>query len=1191
LASTPVGLTKEELMEAYVIANADMWAETYLMNPTFPDKPLTLRQYQRRILQDEHYRNLLRMGRRCVAKGDLIYTQKGPLPVEELLLRQKELDIYTVDPETYTLKRTSDYEVWYNDKVPTIQITTKSGKKQRVSVDHPFLVYAESGPSWVEAQDIKPGMRVGVPRQITQSYGNTFTEDEAYLLGYLVGDGGLSDIDKTGVRFTCADEESKLELAEICSRLGMNLVKYHNKYAYGITDGYTGHSSKPRELVRKAGLSGTTSHTKVVPPGIFMSTLESIQAFIAGYWMTDGWVTEKSKPSDSLHPNKQPTVGVSSVSKPLLEGIRYLLLLFGIQSSMRKKVTQCNGKSFTSYSLTIGDKQSLERFFDSVPLSSYKGRNTKTISLGNGDRGKSWHTQAPLESTLQLVGVCNENDYSIRALTKDHIKLRKDRAQATWKNLEIAKAIGHRQTVNALENDLLWEPIESIEMLSDPIDTYDLHVPETECFVGNGIVQHNTGKSVVLSIRALHRSFTNNNRQVLLTAAYESQLMNLFDLIRRMAFDSPHLKNSIAAFRKKPFELWWKNNSVVRGMVANSSIRGQCLIRGTKVWMADADSPEWKSIEDIRPGEHVFTVDPKLYGPVAAEVTDKIDNGIQDTFELRTTSARRLIATGNHPLYVFGEGWKELKDIKTYEKNKSDADFIVVSDVLGNPFWSRVRSIKPHGKAATFDISVKDYHHFVAFYPNEVEETGFKVSGWSNGGILVHNSADDLIVDEADYIPEAILLADVWPIATTYKHTTVTLSSTPTGRRLFFWKVSTYKDEPEFNFREFHVESSDSPEWTPEQEAFVKATTTKEQYEHEYRAMFGEAVDGVFRHKDIDQCMFVYDYKDLKYNPNNYYTLGVDWNEPKNGVQIVIMEYLNDPVEMIPYNGGRWRDENGDPLEPVWVKNRLRLFRHYSIDALDYINTQAVDEILKVMQLDPVNWCMFDHGHGQTNWELLRLAISKGQSATGRKVIGLKHMLDNMDVLDFGSTITTEDPRETNKEQKHNAKNFIVELLNSLLMNNMLCIPAMDLSGNAVEDQERGLVHQMRDYNIKRIGTKGAIYEAGSSGDHTLDATMLAAYAYGKEHAEFLKFDFVTKPQETTNTILPQIISNRFMGQQQQSVPGYTMNAQGILVRDIGNWSGKGEPPDADDRPTGIAPSVPHTRRADRLTRRGSRAL
>jgi len=57
----------------------------------------------------------------------------------------------------YKLITTTNYEAWSNGVVDTVTVETASGKTQQVSIDHPFLVYYEYEPKWVEAKDLVVG--------------------------------------------------------------------------------------------------------------------------------------------------------------------------------------------------------------------------------------------------------------------------------------------------------------------------------------------------------------------------------------------------------------------------------------------------------------------------------------------------------------------------------------------------------------------------------------------------------------------------------------------------------------------------------------------------------------------------------------------------------------------------------------------------------------------------------------------------------------------------------------------------------------------------------------------------------------------------------------------------------------------------------------------------------------------------
>ena len=148
-----------------------------------------------------------------------------------------------------------------------------------------------------------------------------------------------------------------------------------------------------------------------------------------------------------------------------------------------------------------------------------------------------------------------------------------------------------------------------------------------------------------------------------------------------------------------------------------------------------------------------------------------------------------------------------------------------------------------------------------------------------------------------------------------------------------------------------------------------------------------------------------------------------------------------------------------------------------------------------------------------------------------------------------------------------------------------------------MEVNERSLVPQLRDYSIARMGQRGEIYEAGPSGDHRLDALMLATYAYGQEHDDFLRYNFNLAPQTSDNHLRPTTVNSR-IHTVAPAPNGYSKTAGGILVNDFGNWTGKGDPPDVfpGDAPKpggGILPTKPGGtgRNSGGFTQRGDRGL
>ncbi len=142
---------------------------------------------------------------------------------------------------------------------------------------------------------------------------------------------------------------------------------------------------------------------------------------------------------------------------------------------------------------------------------------------------------------------------------------------------------------------------------------------------------------------------------------------------------------------------------------------------------------------------------------VKRAILDVVENGVKPVFELRTSGARRIVATGNHP-FLTPRGWVHLADLRpgdelaAFEAVEDDlltprtkrrparahagsgrwrsggSAAVAVAGALlerepdGSVVWDRVVAVEPRGDRMTYDLEVDETHNFVA------------------NGLVVHNS-------------------------------------------------------------------------------------------------------------------------------------------------------------------------------------------------------------------------------------------------------------------------------------------------------------------------------------------------------------------------------------------------------------------------------------------------------------------
>lgn len=391
----------------------------------------------------------------------------------------------------------------------------------------------------------------------------------------------------------------------------------------------------------------------------------------------------------------------------------------------------------------------------------------------------------------------------------------------------------------------------------------------------------------------------------------------------------------------------------------------------------------------------------------------------------------------------------------------------------------------------------------------------------NKGASIRGSNAHDLYLDEADYIGEEAIHS-IMAIIATKKDTTFVVSSTPTGKREFFYKIST---NPKLGFEAFHYPSSVSPEWLSIEEAKKKDIPLHESqeflfrnsnpehvYSHEYMAEFGEEAQGVFKHKFIDRAIVRYNpNKELiepnglkwwcgdEQHPKNIYIMGVDWNGDKVGTQIILTELCRDSTEIEiedPENDGKFIKVN--------IFGKYRPFYRESISIHEMTQTASIQKIIELNSKYKIDYIYVDAGFGTTNIEELKLYGMRFRESG---------FLNKIRSIDFHGNLTIWDPFLKQQVQKP-IKPFMVNNAMTIVERNEIVLPES-------EDEKIKLVGQMREYVIEKISTYGQpTYSKGN--DHILDAFMLSLLGFHMEYSELIHVEYGTNVLMTKTPLVPQ---------------------------------------------------------------------
>lgn len=338
---------------------------------------------------------------------------------------------------------------------------------------------------------------------------------------------------------------------------------------------------------------------------------------------------------------------------------------------------------------------------------------------------------------------------------------------------------------------------------------------------------------------------------------------------------------------------------------------------------------------------------------------------------------------------------------------------------------------------------------------------GATVRGFVSGSTAVRGQrADVLVLDEGSFLTKedtdmvAALLAED-------KDVEFWVSSTPKGFKDYFYDRCFDPDYVQFYFPtdQYH------PEWGYEMEKEFRGQLTEAGYKFEVLADFASDGMGVFQQQYV-AAAFDNDhtYDDVAPIPGWHYSIGVDWNDVKNGTQICVIGY--SPGE-----------------------RRYRVVDRASVSIDGWTQLTAVKKVKEMNRKWQCSAIYVDRGFGATQVESLHEMGMKAPAGS------IDWRLTRTKAIDFSTVYEVYDPWKKTKVKKP-AKPYIVNTAVRVFEQLLIDIPGED----------KTLRKQIEGYAIDRINPSGLpIYAADEKyGDHALDAMMLALFAFHMEYGELM---------------------------------------------------------------------------------------
>ena len=390
----------------------------------------------------------------CITGESVISTEDGKFIRIEELARDLVPGVYIADLPVYPPGRAVALHVY--DVPETYELITETGKRLRTTPNHPLM----TRDGWKEAKDLQYKDEVKVIRWIpspasyvkfdeyVSSYSmkehvmfpNVWDESVAELFGIFLAE-GIADKNDKRVSFTISDTEP-----DFAARIN-ELTKLVFKLECRTTP------QNPHKV--KAQINSETvcnllskywdSNEKHVPSPILLSPNTVLGAFLRGVFEGDGGVPNlrerhvvHSGPRHHKRVDAVRGVNLTSKSRIFLEEVQTALLRFSIVSKICDKLhTRKNGHQTPAYGLLISGRDNLQKFADNVGFISNRKQTKLQANLTGYKRGTS--------------RIYHNGDY---------------------------------------------ERLMSVKKISEWKKVYDFEVPGSHAFFSNGILSHNTGKSI-----------------------------------------------------------------------------------------------------------------------------------------------------------------------------------------------------------------------------------------------------------------------------------------------------------------------------------------------------------------------------------------------------------------------------------------------------------------------------------------------------------------------------------------------------------------------------------------------------------------------------------------------------------------------------------------------------------------------
>lgn len=416
----------------------------------------------------------------CLTGASRIVTESGLVRIEDLFPDNPKKGFEPLGAKVFNKNGwTETDQRYYCGRQETRKITTESGYEIEGTLNH--KLYSEEG--WRQLGSFKGGDFVAIDVQDKWPTKPKYklSADEGYALGLLLGDGCYTH--EFRLQFT----DSKGELANYLR----DVTGWDWRQPKGSDNYYCFGKENAKRWRDYWGVGLDYAKDKRIPEKIFSGSREAAIACLQGLFDTDGCAYVNKKLYNSLE------INFASVSQQMITDVQLLLNTFGIHGTASRRVRK-SGLEIGELRLSGQDSR---KFIEKIGF-RYKRKQEKAVEALASQKGGHDRSGLPIS---RLV-----SDYARLSPIKTRRKDRSFSPSSIIKHKKISATYLRKiiDLYDTSENPLREEIYEYLEVLEKfrfekikSIETgyapcYDLHVPEGNCYTGNGFVSHNSGEKI-----------------------------------------------------------------------------------------------------------------------------------------------------------------------------------------------------------------------------------------------------------------------------------------------------------------------------------------------------------------------------------------------------------------------------------------------------------------------------------------------------------------------------------------------------------------------------------------------------------------------------------------------------------------------------------------------------------------------